>query len=210
MWYYNGLGNAEAIAGEQITTDLSIPRTQWFPAANPHDRNDYRDNGRFIFNYVFYDSEIRVGQPHLRSGAGSFAWLNNNPGNLTGHVGGPDFGQYIDKFNWHNFLIFPDYATGFTAIGAFLRQGIYPPLSILEAFRRYAPASDGNTPDVYAADVAAAAGVPMDTPVGDLGDDQMYEMQLKIAQIEGTVEGTTYAYNSPDLPPAIQALVSEL
>jgi hypothetical protein len=115
---------------------------------------------------VLYDTEIRWGQPHLRSGLGSFAWLNNNPGNLTGMAGGPDFGQFPNKFNdHHQFLIFPDHDTGFAAISKFFLNpgGPYLNLSILDAFRKYAPAPDGNNPDQYAADVAAAAGVTTNT-----------------------------------------------
>ncbi|MFZ4082019.1 MAG: hypothetical protein ACOYKN_12380 [Pirellula sp.] len=182
---------------------------QWFPTANLQDGNDYLGNGKNIFNYVIYDTELRWGQPHLKSGKGSFAWLNNNPGNLTGFVNGPDFGQFLNKFNWHNFLIFPDHATGFAAIAAFLRQGPYPSLSILEAFRKYAPASDGNTPHTYAQDVATAANITLDTIVGDLDDDQMFHMQKKIEAIEGSVPGTSCPFNSPDIPVAIQALLIE-
>src|SRR5262245_25634332 len=143
IWYYDGQGNENAIAGEQTSTDKNVPRTQWFPSASPNDPNDYRDNGTHIFNLVVYDGVVRRGQPHLRHGAGSYAWLNNNPGNLTGVPGGADFGQFTDKFNWHNFLIFPDHDTGFAAIAAFLHQGPYPSLSILDAFRKYAPGGDG-------------------------------------------------------------------
>jgi hypothetical protein len=210
IWYYDGQGNENAISGEQTSTDLNIPRLQWFPNANPNDKNDYSGNGKHIFNFVLYDTEIRWGQPHLRNGLGSFAWLNNNPGNLTGVAGGPDFGQFPNKFNWHQFLIFPDHNTGFAAIALFLRQGPYPNLSILDAFRKYAPASDGNSPDQYAADVAAAAGITTSTFVRDLNDDQMLFMQNKIEQIEGSIEGISRPYNAPDIPPAIQALISEL
>jgi hypothetical protein len=210
IWYYDGQGNEFASEGEQTSTDLNIPRLLWFPTANPADPNDYKGNGIHIYNFVPYDTELRWGQPHLRNKPGSFAWLNNNPGNLTGVAGGPDFGQFPNKFNWHHFLIFPDHDTGFAAIAAFLRQGPYPNLSILEAFRKYAPASDGNTPDQYAADVAAAAGVTIDTLVRDLDDDQMLQMQMKIETIEGSIVGTTQPYNSPDIPPAIQALISEV
>jgi hypothetical protein len=210
IWYYDGQGNEFAIPGEQTSRDQNIPRLLWFPTANPADRNDYKGNGKHIYNFVLYDTELRWGQPHLKSGQGSYAWLNNNPGNLTGVAGGPDFGQFANKFNWHNFLIFPDHDTGFAAIAKFLGQGPYPNLSILEAFRKYAPASDGNNPDQYAADVAAAAGVTIDTLVRDLNADQMLKMQQKIEKIEGSIVGTTRPYNSPDIPPAIQALISEV
>jgi len=210
IWYYDGQGNEFAIQGEQFTTDLNVPRLLWFPSANPLDNNDYRENGKHIFNFVIYDTELRWGQPHLRNGKGSFAWLNSNPGNLTGVVNGPNFGQFLNKFNWHHFLIFPDHATGFGAIAAFLKQGPYPRLSILDAFRRYAPASDGNTPDAYAQEVAAAANISLDTKVGDLSDDQMLHMQHKIEAIEGTVPGISRPFNSQDIPATIQELVNEL
>lgn len=209
IWYYDGQGNEFAVAGEQTSTDRDIPRLQWFPTANPNDPNDYKNNGIHIFNFVLYDAELRWGQPHMRNKPGSFAWLNNNPGNLTGVPNGANFGQFPNKFNWHNFLIFPNHDAGFAAIAAFLRQGPYPSLSILEAFRKYAPASDGNTPDQYAADVAAAAGVGTDTLVGDLDDTQMLQMQQKIEKIEGSVPGTSRPHNSPDIPATIQALISE-
>jgi hypothetical protein len=106
-------------------------------------------------------------------------------------------------------LIFPDYDTGFTAIGKFLRRGPYPSLSILEAFRKYAPAGDGgNRPDDYAAELAAAVGVPMSTLVRDLSDAQMLEMQKKIVQIEGSIEGTTLSRGSQDVPLVIRNLLN--
>jgi len=210
IWYYDGLGNADAIAGEQVSTDKNIPRLTWFPSADPHDPNDYRNNGIHIYHYVVMDYELRMGQPHLRNKPGSYAWLNNNPGNLTGVPGGPDFGQYYGKFSWHNFLVFPDYDTGFAAIGAFLQQGPYPNLTILEAFRKYAPAGDGgNRPDEYAAKVAAAAGVSIDTRVGDLTADELWQVQVQIEAIEGSLPGWQYTYDSPDIPQIVRDMVLE-
>jgi hypothetical protein len=204
IWYWTGSG----ISDEQVSTDQNIPRLTWFPGASS-DPNDYQGHGVDIYNFVVYDGEIRRGQPHLRTGKGSFAWLNNNPGNLTGQPGGPDFGQFAGKFNWHNFLVFPDHDTGFAAIGSFLRQGPYPNLSILEAFRMYAPASDGNQPDQYAASVASAAGVTVDTPLNQLNDDQMQQMQAEIEQIEGTVAGDSFDPGSSDLPAAVQQMIGD-
>ncbi|QIS14369.1 hypothetical protein [Nocardia arthritidis] len=198
-WYWNG----------NVSSTKNIPRAQWFPGSNPSDPTDYQGHGVEIYNYVFYDNNVILrGQPHLRHGTGSYAWLNNNPGNLTGVAGGPDYGQYPGKFNWHNFLIFPDYDTGFLAIGLFLQSPAYIDLSIQAAFRKYAPASDGNDPDTYAADVAAAAGVDVSTPISDLTAEQMSLLQNKIAQIEGAVPGDTLAYDSDDLPQAIKDLIA--
>jgi hypothetical protein len=194
VWYFNG----------QISTDLDIPRQSWFPGSTSP--TDYQGHGDEIFNFVIHaNGEIRRGRPHMRSREGSFAWLNNNPGNLTGKAGGTDFGQYRDKFNWHHFLIFPTFDTGFAAIAAFLRGPTYRDLNILDAFRRYAPASDGNDPDSYASAVASAAGVSTSTLVRDLSDEQMRFMQDKITQIEGSVPGVVLGPDSPELPEEIRS-----
>jgi len=156
---------------------------------------------------IHANGEIRRGRPHMRNHEGTHAWLNNNPGNLAGVPGGADLGQYRDKFNWHHFLIFPTFDAGFAAIAAFLRAPNYRDLSILDGFRKYAPASDGNDPDAYAAGVASAAGVPTSTPIRDLTDEQMRFMQEKITQIEGSVEGTILSPDSAELPEEIRSLL---
>jgi hypothetical protein len=199
VWYWNGNTSLAA----------DIPRAEWFPGSNPHDPTDYGGHGTDIYQYVLVDEAILCGQPQMRVGPGSWAWLNNNPGNLTGVTGGADFGQYLNKFSWHNFLIFPTYELGFDAIALFLRQGPYPPLSIVDAFRKYAPAGDGgNRPDEYAAKVAAEIGVAADTTlIGDLDDDQMLSAQRAIEEMEGSIEGWTYAYDSAELPEEVAALL---
>ncbi|MFD0360109.1 caspase family protein [Nocardia sp. GCM10030253] len=193
VWYWNGL----------ISLDKNIPRLDWFPDANPQDPTDYRGHGKEIYNYVVHADEIARGRPHMRNHEGSFAWLNNNPGNITGIPGGPNYGQYPGKFNWHNFLIFPTWADGYHAIAALLRSASYRDLSILAAFERYAPASDGNDPVAYANAVAAALGLSVSTRVGDLDDNQMLVMQDKIQEVEGAIPGDSLAWDSEDIPPEI-------
>jgi hypothetical protein len=197
VWYWEATG--------QVSSGLNIPQAEWFPGFQGP--TDYLGHGKEIYNYVVYDSEIVRGQPHLRNHPGTYAWLNNNPGNLTGQPGGPDFGQYPGKFNWHHFLIFPTWDAGFDAIGRLLRGPSYAGLTLLAAFQRYAPASDGNDPAGYAKEVAAAAGVDESTVVGDLDDDQLLIMQNKITEVEGAVAGDTFAYDSPELPAEIAALL---
>lgn len=94
IWYWNGF----------TSQDLNIPQASWSPGFQGP--TDYLDHGEEIFNFVLYEDEIARGQPQLRNHAGSFAWLNNNPGNLTGSIGGPDYRQFPGKFNRHHFLIF--------------------------------------------------------------------------------------------------------
>jgi hypothetical protein len=196
VWYYD----------HQISTGLDIPRQAWFDGSDPAVPTDYQGHGDEIFNFVIHaNGEIRRGRPHMRNREGTHAWLNNNPGNLTGKAGGPDYGQYRDKFNWHNFLIFPTFEAGFAAIAARLLRPDFRDLSILDAFRKYAPASDGNDPDAYASAVASAAGLSTSTLVRDLTDEQMRLMQEKIAQIEGSVPGVVLGPDSQELPEEIRS-----
>lgn len=188
----SGIGTA------RISQAMNIPQGEWFPGFQGN--TDYLGNGEQIFNFVIYAGEIARGQPHLRNHKGSFSWLNNNPGNITGLPGGPDFGQFHGKFNWHNFLIFPSWDVGFEAIAKYLREPSYVSLSITDAFERYAPAKDHNDPVRYAREAGAAIGVPESTLIGDLDDDQMLITQNKITDIEGAVAGDSLAYDSPDLP----------
>ena len=198
VWHWNG----------NISFDKNIPRAQWFPGSSPNDANDYQGHGREIHNYVIHADEIARGRPHMRNLEGSFAWLDNNPGNITGVPGGPDFGQYPGKFNWHNFLIFPTWADGYNAIALLLRSPLYADLSILAAFQKYAPASDGgNNPVFYANAVATALGVDVSTRVGDLDDEQMLVMQDKIQEIEGAIPGESLAWDSDEIPTEIAELL---
>jgi ribosomal protein S13 len=59
----------------------------------------------------------------------------------------------------------------------------------------------------YAQSVAAAAGVPTTTLVGELDDRQLRIMQEKIAEIEGTVPGDVLTRDSPELPVAVRRLL---
>jgi hypothetical protein len=191
VWYWNG----------NVSQDLNIPQADWFPGFQGP--TDYLGHGGEIYNFVVYADQIVRGQPHMRNHPGSYAWLDNNPGNLTGVPGGPDLGQFPGKFNWHHFLIFPDWDTGFDAIATVLRGPKYADKSLTDAFALYAPSSDGNDPAKYAQAVAEAAGVDVSTTVAELDDDQLLVMQNKIQEIEGAVAGDTFALDDATLPQAI-------
>lgn len=209
IWYYDGQGNEFAIPGEQTSTDKNVPRQVWFPGAAPGDQNDYRGNGKHIYYFVLFDTEVRRGQPQLLSGRGSFAWLHNNPGNLSSD--GRDYGQFPGKLGWHNFFVFPDHDTGFAAIQPWLENNGYLGLSITQTFKKYAPSGDGhNTPEQYAAQVAAAVGISPGTLLQDLGDDEWASLLSGIERVEGTIAGDAFAYNDPGLPQVISDLALEL
>ncbi len=216
MWVWN----------DQVSQEKDIPRAQWFghmPGFQKNVPTDYRGHGGEIYHFVIHaGGEIRRGQPHMKMDKsprsrfkGSHAWLNNNPGNITGP--NMNLGQYPGKLNWHNFLIFPSREVGREAIRKLLREGHHPKvgrhpagfyrdLTILGCFEVYAPKEDGNSPETYARDVAAAAGVPQGTLIGALTDDQLTLVQRKIEEIEGWIEGDTIrSLDDPRLPSALRA-----
>ena len=89
---------------------------------------------------------------------GSVAYRNNNPGNLV-YVG--QAGALGADAN--GFAIFPDYATGLRALNDQIQLYAARGLSIQGMMQIYAPASDGNDPNSYAAQVAGALGVDPST-----------------------------------------------
>jgi hypothetical protein len=85
---------------------------------------------------------------------GTRSYRNNNPGNLmyAGQTGA--IGQ-----DAQGFAIFPDYQTGLTALDNQITLDASRGKTISEFTSIYAPASDGNNPTSYAAQIAAAAGL---------------------------------------------------
>lgn len=188
FWYWDG----------NVSRTKNIPQAEWFGTSAPQ---DYGGHGWEISNFVLYPSEVLEGKPHMRTGDGSYSWLNNNPGNIT--AGGGDLGAYPGKVNWHNFLIFPTWEAGYDAIRRLMRGSTYSGLSILDAFKRYAPASDGNDPVTYANKVASNLGCGVERIVGDLSDDEMVALQNAVTEMEGVVAGWTYARDDSSLPQAV-------
>src|SRR5262249_34912354 len=86
-------------------------------------------------SYVIYDSEVRSG--------GVWAWVNNNPGNITKSKEAEEYGAYAGKGNG-GFAIFPDHDAGFQAIISFLRKRADKTISQMMAI--YAPPDDGKSP----------------------------------------------------------------
>jgi len=97
---------------------------------------------------------------------GTPAWRNNNPGNIKngpfarncGGIGQDELG----------FAVFPTYEKGFAALKLLVtnaatgKSDIYKPTdTILQFFKKYAPAEDDNDPLSYATEVALKLGVPI-------------------------------------------------
>jgi hypothetical protein len=115
---------------------------------------------------------------------GNLNFRNNNPGNM-------EYGDLAKKYGAvgtdGRFAVFPDYETGRKAQEALLfNSGVYEGKTIGSAIAKYAPLGDGNNdPVAYANNVAAALGVPVDTPLSALNPEQRNAMLTAMEKQEG-------------------------
>lgn len=125
--------------------------------------------------------ELRDGTVERRSG--TRASRNNNPGNI-------EFGDYAKAKGAvgddGRFAVFSTPQQGRKAIGdlVFSNSGKYANKTIEGAIGVYAPDSENDT-KAYAAHVAAAAGVTVDTPTTSLTDVQKDAMVEAMTVVEG-------------------------
>jgi hypothetical protein len=124
---------------------------------------------------------------------GDLNFRNNNPGNL-------EYGDLAKSYGAvgtdGRFAVFPDYETGRKAQEALLfESGVYGGMDIGSAISKYAPKGDGtNDPERYAANVAAALGVPVNTQLSDLTPQQRSAMLTAMEKQEGGSGGpSTYS-----------------
>jgi hypothetical protein len=144
--------------------------------------------------YVVYVETVRYG--------GTFAWRNNNPGNLK-HWDGAEKNWGSIGVDDKNFLIFPDESLGKVAIVKDIRHKAGGSPTILGMMEAYAPRKDGNDPDLYAAKVAAALGqglTPQSALPADLSEEDFQKIANTIVRTEGTVKGEEVPHHSTDLP----------
>lgn len=101
---------------------------------------------------------------------GTRAWKNKNPGNLK-YVGQ----KRAIGADAQGFCIFKTYEDGFLTLKEMVQRAatgkssVYKPdMTFVEFFKVYAPSSDGNYPEKYAAFVAERVGVRTDTKIKEL------------------------------------------
>jgi len=114
---------------------------------------------------------------------GSRSWRNNNPGNI-------EFGPFAKSMGATRsdgrFAIFPDYQTGRKAQEKLLFESSgYKNLTLSQAIRRWAPASENNVPAYI-----AAMGGDRGTRMGDYSPDQRGKLLDAMQRHEGWREGT--------------------
>ena len=181
VWYWAG----------RSSTANAIPRDDWFPGHSA-DPLAYKDNGGFIYNFVIYPDHVKCGQPQMTNKTkypGSFAWINNNPGNLSGPAA--DIGQYRGKLNGSppktpGFLVFPTPDIGRAAIRPWLASngGSNPYInrSIADAWLAY----DKDDAPRYTKLITAALGVPETKILNTLTDQQWEKLLATIKEAEGS------------------------
>jgi hypothetical protein len=207
VWYWSG----------RVSTDFALPRTTWWPdSPGPLEFHHPGEagHGREIYNFVIRADRVMCGQPHMNNPFGSFAWLNNNPGNLSGVGGGTQgIGEILDGSGHSQlngsppdtplFLVFPTYQAGLDAIPLWLaRNGPpYTSQTIQQAWQKY----DAADAPKYTRLIEAALGLPAATTVlNTLTPAQWDTLKETIRKAEGTIAGWTYNRGDRRLPAAIR------
>jgi RHS repeat-associated protein len=124
-------------------------------------------------NYTYPDGSVVTR-------TGTHPWRDNNPGDLTGGHG--SIGR--DAGGGNVMAIYPSESAGWNALTATL-LGKYGNQSIGATMNAFAPASDGNDPVQYAADLAAAVGRPLGTTMSQLSPSELTTVEVQIANHEG-------------------------
>jgi hypothetical protein len=132
-------------------------------------------------HYVVYSDGVKAG--------GSRSWRNNNPGNI---VAGKFATSHGGIGSDGHFAIFPDEATGNTALSGLLKGDGYKDLSVADAMAKYAPPSENDT-KAYVAAVSKATGLDATRQVGSLSDEELGSFAGAIQEHEGWKAGETHA-----------------
>ena len=155
-----------------------------------------------------FSSPLSTPQPHypgVREYAGETkvggdrSWRNNNPGNLK-------YGKFakaagaIGK-DRGGFAIFPSMETGAAAQDALWQTSSYSDVSIGDAVKKWTSGDPADIQAAYAADLAAAAGVPVGTKLSELTPEQRAKLEAIQNQREGQTPGTVKPKPAPT-PPA--------
>lgn len=126
---------------------------------------------------------------------------NNNPGNI-------EFGDYARRHGAvgtdGRFAVFATPTSGLAAKeNLIFNSPSYAGLTIEQAIGRYAPHFENNTA-AYAAAVARAAGVPVDTPMSNLNPEQRQAALAEMSRVEGNspYEAQIVERGSPPTPPS--------
>lgn len=114
---------------------------------------------------------------------GTWAWRNNNPGNIRkpgkdtklegiiGYAGG--------------FSVFSSYEAGFRALQTLLKKDFYQVLSLFEAVAKYAPAKDKNDIKNYRKILVQITNLDLNAKLKNLSESQFLLLCLAVQRVEG-------------------------
>jgi hypothetical protein len=123
---------------------------------------------------------------------GTWAWRNNNPGNLKQ---GPFSMKNGAIGEAGGFAVFPDYDVGKKALHRLLKIKKYQEQNLSEIFKHYAPKADGNDPENYKKLVTQFTGLSPDKKLSELTDKEFEKVVNAIIRVEGYKEGTIIKIN---------------
>jgi hypothetical protein len=123
---------------------------------------------------------------YFRFSGGTWAWRNNNPGNL---VPGNVSRRHNQIGSTGKFAIFPDYNSGHLALLDCL-QSTYAKASIDDLVHAYAPEKDGNNVKKYTKFLRDKTGILDDKKVKDFTTTEFDRLWHAIEQMEGYKKGT--------------------
>ena len=129
---------------------------------------------------------------------GDRSWRNNNPGNMV-------YGKFAKAHgatgqDSGGFAIFPSMESGSGAQDALWQTSSYSDLSIEDAVKKWTSGDPAAIQAAYAADLAAAAGVPVGTKLSDLTPAQRAKLEAIQNQREGQTPGKVVPKPTPPAP----------
>ena len=135
--------------------------------------------GNVIIFYSDGTEEVRTG--------GTRSWRNHNPGNIVA-------GQFTVSHGAigraGGFGVFPDKATGRAALAALLNGGVYQPLMLDEAIKKYSPLQSGNPTAQYQAFIRNKLGKNGNEILNTFSRSEMNDLVNAIIQFEDWRAGT--------------------
>jgi hypothetical protein len=139
--------------------------------------SNYGDS-KGLFTVQYFDKD---GNMTIRSG-GTRAWRCNNPGNLRASSYSTStkrrsIGKAGDNEN--EYAVYPDYETGHEALIVMLKGGIYSPLTLRTAMKRY----DSTNPN-YINIIVSKIGFDAERKIKSLNDKEFEKFWRAIEKLE--------------------------
>lgn len=114
---------------------------------------------------------------------GTWAWRNNNPGNIRKPSKGNMPNGVIGRAG--GFLVFSSYEAGFKALHSLLKKDYYQNLTIFAAVAQYAPSEDKNNVENYRKILKQVTKLNLKTKIKDLTNEQFLLLCQAIQRVEG-------------------------